>query len=144
MKKQLTITALLIVLLAIGCSTKKKMAKDPLFGHTWELYYISGPKIAFEALYPKKIPQITFDKKTGKVMGNNGCNGYSADFTLEGDQLSFGEPGPTTMMYCGEGEQFFLRAMKDANRYEIDQDGNLNLYKGDAILMYFRKEGVQD
>ena len=30
---------------------------------TWKLFYITGPRIAFEGLYPNKKPQIKIDIK---------------------------------------------------------------------------------
>src|SRR5690606_27494349 len=36
---------------------------------TWELDYISGPRIAFAGLYPNKKPILTFDMAEGRVSG---------------------------------------------------------------------------
>jgi heat shock protein HslJ len=115
------------------------MSKDSLFNTSWELEFLSGPRIAFEGLFPDKKPNITFNKTTNKVEGNNSCNGYSADYTLKGNDISFGEPGPTTMMYCGEGETFFLKTIKKTNKYMIDSHGKLNLMIGDVPMMRFKK-----
>ena len=130
---------LAFAIVANSCATNKKMTNDGIFKTTWELEYISGPKIAFAGLYPDKKPTITFDKSTNKVEGNNSCNGYSADFTLKGTQLNFGEPGPSTMMYCGEGEQVFLNTIKKVNQYRIDSEGKLVLLTGDISMMRFKK-----
>ncbi len=105
----------------------------------WELEYLSGPRIAFQGLFPDKKPQIAFDPATQKVEGNSGCNGYSTSYTLKGNAISFGEPGPTTMMYCGEGEKFFLNTIKKVNRYMIDSEGKLNLMIDDVPMMRFIK-----
>lgn len=115
------------------------MTNDGLYNTLWELDYLSGPRIAFEGLYPDKKPKITFNKTTNKVEGNNSCNGYSADYILNGNEISFGEPGPTTMMFCGEGEKFFLTTIKKVNTYTIDSDGKLNLMIGDVPMMRFKK-----
>ncbi|MEJ2113709.1 MAG: META domain-containing protein, partial [Flavobacteriaceae bacterium] len=120
-----------------SCSSKKE--SDALYSSAWELEYLTGPKIAFEALYPDKKPKITFNKDTNKAEGTNSCNGYSADFTLNGNAISFGEPGPTTMMYWGEGEQFFLNTIKKVNKYSIDDAGKLNLMLDDITMMRFKK-----
>jgi heat shock protein HslJ len=66
---------------------------------SWELEYISGPDINFND-YSNKKPTITFDKIT-KATGNNKGNAYAADYILIDDYI-VGEPGPTTMMFCGE------------------------------------------
>ena len=115
------------------------MGDKDLLGTAWELEYLSGPRIAFQGLFPDKKPQITFNPTAQKVEGNSGCNGYSADYTLNGDNLSVGEPGPTTMMYCGEGEKFFLNTIQKVNRYFIDEDGKLNLAINEVPMMRFKK-----
>ncbi len=138
--KTIRILSMIIFTMIIGsCSSIKKMTNETLFNITWELEYLSGPRIAFSGLYPDKKPRITFTKATNKVEGNNSCNGYSADYTLNGDEISFGEPGPTTMMYCGEGEKFFLNTIKKVNKYKIDNEGKLNLMIDDIPMMRFKK-----
>ena len=111
---------------------------DALSGN-WELEYLSGPRIAFEGLFPDKKPQITFNHTTRKVEGNSGCNGYAAEYTLDGNHISFGKPDPTTMMYCGPGEKHFLNTMQKVTKYIIDADGKLNLMIGDVPMMRFKK-----
>ena len=142
--KTIKIFTLIIFAFIIGsCSTSKKTADDALFNNGWELEYLSGPRIAFTGLYPDKKPTITFDKATHQVQGNNSCNGYSADYTLNENQISFGDPVPSTMMYCGEGETFFLTTMKKINSYKIDSDGKLNLMLGDVPMMRFKKSTLK-
>ena len=137
MKKLTSLSILIMLFLVFACKADKN--SDTLYNTTWELEYLSGPRIAFDGLFKDKKPQLTFNKETMKVEGNNGCNGYSADFTLEEDNISFGEPGPTTMMYCGEGETFFLNTIKKVNKYSIDKEGKLNLMIGDVSMMRFKK-----
>lgn len=136
-------TVLMFVLaLAIGsCGSMKNTESGKLYGAIWELDYISGPRIAFEGLFPDKRPQITFDAKTNKVIGNAGCNGYSAEYTLKDKAISFGEPGPATMMFCGEGEGTFLKMMRKVDTYSIDTENRLNLMVGEVPLLRFKKVG---
>lgn len=137
MKTRLLI--ILFTLVMISCTTQKNISQEKLYGTTWELEYISGPRIAFNGLYPDKKPRISFDQETNKVIGNNSCNGYSADYTLNGDSISFGEAGPTTLMFCGEGEKVFLDMMKKIDGYRFDQDGKLNLLFDNVPMMRFKK-----
>ncbi|WP_338732056.1 META domain-containing protein [Mangrovimonas cancribranchiae] len=134
MKILKTVIVVLICLVS-SCNSNK----ETLYGSTWELEYISGPRIAFDGLYPNKKPQITFNKDTQKVEGNNSCNGYSAEYTIDGNTISFGEPGPTTMMFCGQGEKVFLTSIKKINSYSFDADGKLNLMMDDVVMMRFHK-----
>ncbi|RZJ51465.1 MAG: META domain-containing protein [Flavobacterium sp.] len=134
------ILAVSTLLLNSCMASKDSKSTENIYGTTWELEYISGPRIAFEGLFPNKKPQITFDEKEKNVYGNNGCNGYSAPFTLSGTSLTFGEPGPTTMMFCdGGGEQQFLQQMRKITSYSVDKDGKLNLIQGDVPMMRFKK-----
>ncbi|PWI28939.1 META domain-containing protein [Flavobacteriaceae bacterium LYZ1037] len=135
-----SILLVLILSLTTACSSKKEKANiDQLYDTTWQLEYMSGPRIAFDGLFPDKKPELTFNKETSEVSGNNSCNGYSAKYTLEGNSISFGEPGPTTMMFCGEGEPQFLAMMKKINAYSFDADGKLNLMIDDVPMMRFKK-----
>lgn len=139
MKYNTLILVIVLTMLLGSCGTTKNSKDNDLFSTAWELEYITGKRIAFDGLFPDKKPQISLDKTSGKVMGNSGCNGYTTDYTLEGDTLSFGEPGPTTMMYCGEGEPEFLNTIKKVNRYSLDKEGKLNLMMDDLPVMRFKK-----
>lgn len=128
-----------IALIVSSCAVKNESSNNSFSDAMWELEYLSGPRIAFEGLYPDKKPQITFNEETKKAEGTNSCNGYSADYKIMADGISFGEPGMTTMMYCGEGEGFFLSTIKKVNKYKIDENGKLNLMIDDVPMMRFKK-----
>ena len=128
---------LLAILLAESCNSTKS-SEEALYGPTWELEYISGPRIAFDGLFPEKKPQIAFNKESGEVFGTDSCNGYSSNYELEGNSISFGDPGPTTMMFCGGGERQFLEMMKKIDGYTVE-DGKLNLLVGEIPMMRFKK-----
>ncbi|MUH34425.1 META domain-containing protein [Zobellia amurskyensis] len=129
---------LVLSIVLTSCTSTKKTTDHKLYDTVWELEYLSGPRIAFSGLYPNRKPVISFNKERSRVEGNNSCNGYSADFTLNGKQISFGEPGPTTMMFCGQGEAFFVNTMKKITAYTIDEDGKLNLFLDDVPMMRFK------
>ena len=139
MKKNYILISTFLVLVIGSCITTKNTNSNDLYDSLWELEYISGTRIAFNGLYPERKPVISFNKATGKITGNNSCNGYTADFTIKGDNIDIGEPGPTTMMYCGDGEQQFLNMMEKINSISIDKEGKLNLMIGEIPMMRFRK-----
>ena len=143
MKTKSTLIIALFAFIVTSCATNKNINNDKLYNTIWELEYISGPRITFNGLYPDKKPKITFDKVTRKVTGNNSCNGYSADYTLDNDSISFGVSGPTTMMFCGEGETVFMSMIKKINKYSFDQDGKLNLMLNNVSMMRFKKADSQ-
>lgn len=133
-----SIILFLCVLIGVSSCNPKLDDSEKLFNTTWELVYISGPRIAFDGLFPEKKPQITFDQETHQVTGTDSCNGYSADFELDENTISFGEPGPTTMMFCGGGERQFLNMMQKIDSYIIE-GGELNLLAGEVPMMRFKK-----
>ena len=144
MKNNALLLVSFLALFISACSAvKNTKTTDNISNATWELEYISGTRIAFEGLYPNKKPQITFNTTTNEVNGTNSCNGYMAKYTSDGKAILFGEPGPTTMMFCdGGGEQIFLQMMKKVNNYSIDKEGKLNLNIGEIPMMRFKKINI--
>jgi len=138
MKKSLYLLASMLTLLFVSCASTNTNSKE-LFSSTWELEYMSGPRIAFDGLFPDKKPFIKFNEATSEVNGNASCNGYASKYTLNGSAISFEEPGPTTMMYCGNGEGQFLNMIKKIDKFSIDKDHKLNLMIGDVPMMRFKK-----
>ncbi len=140
MNSNFRLVAFALVLIYSSCGTIKSTPEEALYGTTWELDYISGPRIAFEGLFPDKKPQITFNKETGEVSGTGSCNGYASKYTLNGKAISFGEQYPTTMMFCdGGGEAQFTQTIKKVDSYSIDSDGKLNLLVRDIPFLRFKK-----
>lgn len=141
MKNYILLFVAVLALSFNSCTTMKNTtSSSDLYNTTWELEYITGPRIAFDGLFPQKKPFIKFDESKGQVFGNAGCNGYSAPYTLKGNALSFGEQGPATLMYCdGGGEQVFTQMIRKIDSYSIDKDGKLNLLMKDVPMMRFKK-----
>ena len=137
MKKLRILYLSLTIVLVISCSSSKNNVDKLLFNTTWELEYLSESSMEVSELYATKKPQITFYKSPYTVKGNSGCNGYSADFSLDDGKISVREPGPATKMYCGEGEQLFLNSMQKVNTIKFDDNGKLNLMVGNTTIMRF-------
>lgn len=138
MKTSRTFLFLIFTIIITSCSSKKVISSNPLYIGAWEMEFISGPRIAFEALYPNKKPTITFDKTSQKVSGSTSCNSYNAPFTTDNSTINFGEAGPTTRMFCGQGEQLFLTTIQKVDHYMIDKEGKLNLMIGSVSVMRFK------
>jgi len=128
----------LLLLLFSACGSTKSTGTESLYGPLWELEFLSGPRIAFEGLFPDRKPQISFEKGIGEVIGNSGCNGYRAPFELNGQNIQFGEPGPSTLMYCGEGETHFRNIIRKVDGWRLTEDGKLELLLGDIPMMRFK------
>lgn len=134
-----------VLILFSSCCTSKKMANsqvDKLNG-SWELNYISGPRIAFEGLYPEKKPFINFDVKEQKVSGNTSCNSFNGKLFVEHNKIDFNKAMAMTQMACvnGQGEQVFMNTIEKINSYSVSEDGKtLTFISGDIALMRFSRK----
>lgn len=108
----------------------------------WELNYISGPRIAFEGLYPNDKPTIIFDLKENRVFGKNSCNSYFGPLAVDGDKISFKVPMGATKMFCpGEGENVYMKTLDKIDSYSISEDGKIvTLMMDDIAMMRFEKK----
>jgi heat shock protein HslJ len=105
---------------------------------TWELEYITGPRIAFEGLYPEKKPTLIIDGSLD-YKGNTSCNGMGGKFTVKANSIKFNSP-ITTMMACpGAGEQTFLKTLDMIDGWAVD--GGKLVLKGKGVdMMRFVKK----
>lgn len=106
---------------------------------TWELNYISGPRIAFEGLYPGKKPRMTFNLPDTTARGNSSCNNYSTAFHLDGNNIKFAEPMSSKMACEGNGEATFFSTLKTISKYSVSGT-TLNLIMGDIAVMRLEKK----
>lgn len=134
---------LLIAGLFMACAAKKNAvgSADELSG-TWQLDYISGPRIAFEGLYPNKKPFLKIEVDSNRVSGNSSCNNFFGKLNREGRNISFKEGLGMTKMACqGEGESVFIRTLEKIDKYDLTDDGNmLHLIMGDIAMMRFKRQ----
>jgi heat shock protein HslJ len=145
MMKKWTWTALIVMCIASACTTIKPgtigSSKLSQLSGSWELNYISGPRIAFNGLYPGKKPTINFDITQKKVSGNSSCNSFSGDLVADDTTINFTGPMISTKMACpGEGEATFFEMLKKVNTYSISSDTTLNFMMGDIAVMRFTKK----
>lgn len=120
-------------------ATFKLMEEKQNLSGTWELDYISGPRIAFEGLYPNRKPTITFNIQDGKINGNSSCNNYNATFKTNDHQISFG-PIMSTKMACeGNGEATFFSTLEKVNSYDVNEN-TLTFIMGDIAMMRFQRK----
>jgi heat shock protein HslJ len=106
---------------------------------TWVLNYITGPRIAFDGLYPENKPQIQLDA-SGNLSGNTGCNSFSAPLTITGHEWKTGDITQTEKACKGSGEQVFLSTLKKVNKYDVTDGNTLQLMSGDIAVMRFTKK----
>ena len=143
--KKLFGLAFAFLIVATSCTTMKpgtigSSGLSQLNG-SWELNYISGPRIAFNGLYPAKKPTINFDITQKKVSGHSSCNSFSGDLVADDTTVNFTGPMVSTKMACpGEGEATFFEMLKKVNTYSITNDTTLNFRMGDIAVMRFTKK----
>ena len=142
--RRTTLMVLVILSTLSACNTVKNVVDassdlSKLVG-TWELDYISGPRIAFNGLYPGKKPLVAFDLQEKRVTGNSSCNSFSGKLVADDSSINFNEPMIMTKMACpGEGESIFLETLKKVNKYNVSGDTVLNFMMGDIAIMRFHK-----
>lgn len=103
---------------------------------TWQLNYISGPRIAFAGLYPDQKPTLSFEG--GNVSGCTSCNSLRGPVTISGNTIRFSDAMAMTRKACpGEGERVFLDMLKRVNRYALSDANTLNLLIDDVAVMRF-------
>ena len=132
-----------MLLLLISCSSTKQSTPDSFFGQTWILEYIAVPDTSLDEIFPEKKPEITLDEETGLAVGNSGCNGYQAPYELDGSEISFGEPGPSTLMYCGEGENQFRKTIRQVDQWRYTKEGMLEFLSKGVPVLRFAKAGSE-
>ncbi|MNQ46384.1 heat-inducible protein [compost metagenome] len=138
--------SLIVSLFLVACNsakTNKQVATSEQLNGTWELNYITGPKIAFDGLYPNKKPTIVFDIKENRFSGNNSCNSYTGGLNIEGSKISFKSPMAVTKMMCadGKGETVYMSTLDKIESYTVSEDGKtLNFLMGDILMMSFLKK----
>jgi len=136
-------TLVFITSFLISCKCAKTDAVSKLDG-TWELNYITGPRITFDGLYPDKKPTIIFNTKDKQVSGNNSCNTYTGKLVVDGNKIDFTQPMAVTKMMClngGQGEATYMKTLQGITSYDITDDGKtLNFISGDIAMMRFTKK----
>jgi heat shock protein HslJ len=138
--KKITLLVVLICMNFFSCTTSKPAMKSTSLEGTWELNYITGPRIAFDGLFPNKKPTIAFNTKENKVTGNNSCNQYFGALLLDGAKINFKDAkmGMTMMACQGNGDSVYMDILNKIESYTITDDGKtLNFLLGDVVMMRF-------
>ncbi|MBK8796275.1 MAG: META domain-containing protein [Anaerolineales bacterium] len=118
-----------------GVSTDQEQAlASGLTGELWEVVSLNGDPPAADTTI---TAQFGAD---GALSGSDGCNSYSATYTVEGAAITI-QPGAATMMACPEPAMTqatdYMAALAAATNYIID-GGMLNLDAGGTTLLTFR------
>ena len=135
---------LFLVCIAFGsCSTTQAVVKKHSLEGSWVLKFITGPKIAFEGLYPDHKPTIVFDLVKNKLSGNNSCNQYFGDLIIDGNKINFKDAkiGMTMMACQGNGDTVYMSTLDKIDSYSITDDGKTLIFMmGSIVMMRFEHE----
>ena len=138
MKKRLFICLFISAILLTACKSYQSGSTTPDLSGTWTLRYITGPRIAFDGLYPEKKPHVVFDVKKNNISGNTSCNGFSGEIDINGDNITISKVIQTMMACEGIGEQTFTGMLPSITKYKV-ANNILSFYAGDVEMMRFSK-----
>jgi heat shock protein HslJ len=110
------------------------------------LWYLDsyGEQGALKSVLEHTFISATFDSSDGRVHGNAGCNGYTADYELK-DGITFSavartELGCTEPPGIMDQEDEYLRILESADTISI-VDGKLHLSSGNEVLIFVKSTG---
>ncbi|PKV52928.1 heat shock protein HslJ [Aquimarina sp. MAR_2010_214] len=89
---------------------------------TFSVTRLNGKDVSDKKLH------ITFDQEKGSAYGHSGCNGFSSQYTIKKEAISFEFP-IATKMYCGENsklEKEFFKTLGEAK---------IRILKGDSLIL---------
>ncbi|WP_343572434.1 META domain-containing protein [Pseudomonas sp.] len=123
-----------VALAVAGCASKPVPETDQTYRIEW---------IGERPLIDYSHITLTLDGN-GRAYGSAGCNHWFASYTLEGDKLTFGQPGSTRKM-CAEAlmeqEGRFLQMLRDVQRWDFSDQGELRLWPASGRAMRMWPEG---
>lgn len=138
--KQHSIYFVLMLFIFFSCESVKTPSaipaelKDPK--KVWALTYITGPRIAFDGLYPNQKPRVTFNLNSNEINGFTSCNSFSSRIKINGDFISINSPLQTIMICQGAGENTFVNLLNKIDRYHI-KEGKLEFLNNEIVMMRF-------
>lgn len=107
----------------------------------WELTFIqTKDRSAFtlQDRFPMGIPTLSFTGET--VSGNAGCNNFSGGYSIENEELAFGELATTMMLCDGVDDSLFLNNLNNAPVYKIENGELVLAAKDGLVLLRFKKK----
>ena len=133
--KKYILTLLVFTLAVSACASQEGSAS--LIG-SW-LLTAYGPSASPVPAVADSGAQLTFNED-GTVVGNSGCNGLGGDYTVEGNEITFGQI-TSTLMACDDArmaqEDAVHRVLTDTATYRIEGD-TLTLTNNDMVLVLTR------
>jgi heat shock protein HslJ len=124
---------------AAATATMSPGGSSDLDGTKWTLVSF-GPKGAENPVVSGSKVTLEFEQP-GKLGGTGGCNGYGADYQVEGNTLAVGAVVSTLMACADEAvnqqEQQYFRAIQAAGEYQLSGDQLVITYDNGAGVLTF-------
>jgi len=126
---------LIIAIASFDCSPR--LSPDHNWGERrWVLVEMKGVPVQLSG--GRRDAYINFEVAEKRFTGNGGCNHISGNYTLDKNEISFGEV-ISTKMACPdiEFENTFLSTLNSITRYEVKGD-DLILKRNRDVLLVLR------
>ena len=122
----------LVTLMLLGCSNVPSAAEAPTLESTsWVLVSLAG-------LASIESQPATVRFEGGTVQGSDGCNRYSAPYSVRGAAIEVGARGVSTQMACAPDvmarASAFTAALSASRSYRV-RDGRLELLGSDGAVL---------
>lgn len=136
--KKCLLTLVIISLAILGCSAQNAEPSSATLIGAWKLAAY-GPADAPIPAVEGAGAGLTFNED-GTVTGSSGCNGLGGDYTVAGDQITFGE-FVSTLMACDDPimsqEGIVHQVITGTGSYKIEGD-TLTLSNNGMVLVFRR------
>jgi heat shock protein HslJ len=112
-------------------------AASPLIGKTWTLTMLEGAEVPPPAA-DRRQPSLSFGAD-GRIRGSTGVNTFSGTYTLDGQNLKFGNLAMSRMAGPPEAmtlEQKLVAALRATTAWRVN-GGKLELLAGDRVVARF-------
>ncbi len=134
MTKQILALALATIVLTLTACARTGAPQADLNGTVWTLTSLNG-----QPVLDGTQPTLAF--ADGQASGNASCNSFGGDYTLSGDELTFGAL-MSTLMACFpeevmDQEQAYLSALASTASYQVDGNTLILLDADGNVLAEF-------
>lgn len=128
--------ALAGLVLFVAASNGAGDAAIELDGTAWYLTDLAGQAVV-------EGSEVTLEFAEGVMTGRAGCNGFGADYALDGGDLTVGQQMATSMIYCAGGltdqEAAYNQALIAAQSVTLE-DGALTVHTANGDLLFAAAE----
>ncbi|MCB0106650.1 MAG: META domain-containing protein, partial [Caldilineaceae bacterium] len=120
-------------------STPSNSEGDPLAGTSWQLTALGTADSEMPVVAGSTVT-LEFSAN-GQAGGNTGCNSFGGDYTVDGENVTFGGL-VSTLMACADAnvmdqEEQYLDALNSADRFALDGDQLTIWYGNDNSMLTF-------